>query len=171
MERYARGDPAAFADVYDAIGHRILALLLRLCGRRSVAEDLTQQTFLQMHAARATYVTGSDVMAWAFAIARRLEIDRRRRVWREVPEESGVEDIRGGATRPDDALIGTETLQRLTAALASLPENQRVAFQLLKLDGLSLAQAAEVLGVTVTAVKLRAHRAYEALRKILGEDP
>jgi len=50
-----------------------------------------------------------------------------------------------------------------------LPETQRVAFELVKEEGLSLAEAAQVLGTTVSAVKLRAHRAYEALRAVLGD--
>ena len=58
---------------------------------------------------------------------------------------------------------------RLSAELGRLPENQRVAFELIKQDGLSVAEAAQVLGTTVAAVKLRAHRAYEALRAVLAD--
>ena len=58
---------------------------------------------------------------------------------------------------------------RIGAELERLPENQRVAFELIKQDGLSVAEAAQVLGTTVAAVKLRAHRAYEALRAALAE--
>ena len=54
--------------------------------------------------------------------------------------------------------------------MEALPESQRVAFELIKYDGLSVAQAAETLGTTVTAVKLRAHRCYEALRGALRDD-
>jgi RNA polymerase sigma-70 factor (ECF subfamily) len=57
----------------------------------------------------------------------------------------------------------------LQQTLDSLPESQRVAFELIKGDGLSVAQAAETLGTTVTAVKLRAHRTYEALRSALRD--
>ena len=53
--------------------------------------------------------------------------------------------------------------------LATLPEVQRVAYQLLQQEGMSLKGAAEVLGTSVSAVKLRAHRAYQALRAVLGE--
>jgi RNA polymerase sigma-70 factor (ECF subfamily) len=58
---------------------------------------------------------------------------------------------------------------RIQRELARLPETQRVAFELVKQEGLSLAEAAQVLGTTVAAVKLRAHRAYEALRAVLGD--
>ena len=70
----------------------------------------------------------------------------------------------------DDVVIGKEMAARLEGELRRLPENQRVAFELIKNEGLSVAQAAQVLGTTVTAVKLRAHRAYEALRAVLATD-
>lgn len=171
MDRYARGDDAAFAEVYDGVGPRVLGYLVRSTADRHLAEDLAQQTFLQMHAARGTYVSGSDVVAWAFAIARCLLIDRHRRAWREVP----VEEPQAGASNdppPDEVMQAAQAATRLEQALARMPETQRVAFELLKLDGLSVAQAADVLGTTPTAVKLRAHRAYEALRASLrDEDP
>ena len=74
------------------------------------------------------------------------------------------------ADRPEQVVEAREAAQRLAGALARLPDSQRTAFELLKQDGLTLAEAAAVLGVTVTAVKLRAHRAYESLRAALGED-
>ena len=58
---------------------------------------------------------------------------------------------------------------RIERILARLPESQRTAFQLIKQEGLSVAEAAAVLGTTVAAVKLRAHRAYEALRVVVGD--
>src|SRR4051812_41474393 len=71
MERYAEGDDAAFALVYDALAERLLAFLRRRLGSMSRAEDLLQQTFLRMHRARGSFVSGSAVLPWAFAIARR----------------------------------------------------------------------------------------------------
>jgi RNA polymerase sigma-70 factor (ECF subfamily) len=62
-----------------------------------------------------------------------------------------------------------ELALRIDRALAGLPESQRAAFRLIKQEGLSVAEAAQVLGTTVAAVKLRAHRAYEALRGAIGE--
>jgi RNA polymerase sigma-70 factor (ECF subfamily) len=62
-----------------------------------------------------------------------------------------------------------EMAVRVQVVLDRLPSSQRAAFELIKQEGLSVAEAAEVLGTTVAAVKLRAHRAYEALRQALGE--
>jgi RNA polymerase sigma-70 factor (ECF subfamily) len=117
---------------------------------------------MQMSCNREAYMTGADVMPWAFAIARRLSIDafrKRRHVVGDAAFDVASED-----TGPDDALRRKEAAAALQATLDGLPEAQRAAFELVKYDGMSLAQAAETLGTTVTAVKLRAHRTYEALR-------
>jgi len=169
MERYARGDESAFASLYDAVAPRIHAYLLRQTRDRAIADDLLQLTLLQMHKKRGMYATGLPVLPWAFAIARRLYIDECRRrktdaLWsaRDVGEDDGL-----AWTRPDDEVASRETVQLIEAELARMPSNQRVAFELLKVDGLSHQDAARLLGTTVSAVKLRAFRAYSAIRAVL----
>ena len=173
MERYARGDDAAFGAIYDALAPRLYGYLVRQTRDLARAEDLVQQTLLHMHRARGSFIPGAQVTPWAFAIARRLLIDGLRRGKREVlraTDDEASEDV-AVATDPraDDLVQAQETAHRIQRELARLPEGQRVAFELIKQDGLSLAEAAEVLGTTVAAVKLRAHRAYEALRAVLGD--
>jgi RNA polymerase sigma-70 factor (ECF subfamily) len=128
---------------------------------------------LQIHRARGRFTLGGQVVPWAFAIARRLLIDMHRRGGREVlaptSDESLTELMAALDAPADDVAIAKEVGARLAEELARLPENQRVAFELIKQDGLSVAEAAQVLGTTVAAVKLRAHRAYEALRAVLAE--
>ncbi len=169
MDRYASGEDAAFGELYDLLAPKLLGVLFRQTRDRARAEDLVQQTFLQMHCARESYTTGADVLPWAFAIARRLSIDSYRRTKREVLD--GDMDLAGmiDDLGPDAALRSKQAAAALQDTFDALPESQRVAFELIKLDGLSLAQAAETLGTTVTAVKLRAHRTYEALRGALRD--
>ena len=172
MDRYARGDDAAFAEVYDLLAPRLFGFALRSTRDRGKAEDVVQQTMLQMHRARGRFVPGAEVVPWAFAIARRLVIDQHRRRGREVlaanDDDSATELLIALDAPADQIAIAKELAAALTAELAKLPENQRVAFELVKQEGLSVAQAAAVLGTTVAAVKLRAHRAYEALRAALA---
>ncbi len=170
MDRYAAGDNAAFGLVYDALAPRLYGYLLRQTRDRARAEDLLQQTMLRIHRARDRFVPGAEVTPWAFAIARRLLIDTLRRGRREVLTDDGEPDP-GPATDPgaDDRVAARELEVRLRRELDRLPASQRAAFELVKQEGLSMAEAAEVLGTTVTAVKLRAHRAYEALRTALGD--
>lgn len=174
MERYAAGDDAAFEALYDALAGRLYAYLRRHVPDPHGCDDLVQETFLRMHRARGTFMTGAAVLPWAFAIARRLVVDRGRRD-RRAP--SGLDDVDpepvnpvGATDRPEQVAEAREVARRLAQALSRLPASQRSAFELLKQDGLTLAEAAAVLGVTVTAVKLRAHRAYESIRAALGED-
>src|SRR5262249_10645468 len=141
------------------------------------AEDLVQQTLLQMHAARLAYVKGSDVIPWAFAIGRRLLIDSRRRTKKEVlfataEDDAAALDLKVERFSVPEGLVMTQELaERAEEELEKMPESHREAYLLVKQEGLSVAQAAEVLGTTSTAVKLRAHRAYEALRAALDPDP
>jgi RNA polymerase sigma-70 factor (ECF subfamily) len=172
MERYAAGEDAAFGELYDALAPRLYGYLLRQTRDRARAEDLVQQTFFRIHEARGRFIPGAEVTPWAFAIARRLLIDGVRRTKREVLR-ADAKDTEDEEAAPDDAAddvaYGKELEKKIQEELRRLPETQRVAFELVKQEGLSLAEAALVLGTTVTAVKLRAHRAYEALRSALGE--
>lgn len=172
MERYASGDDAAFAEVYDGLAPRLFGFLLRQTRDRARAEDVVQQTMLQIHRARGRFEPGAEVTPWAFAIARRLLVDQFRRGGREVlaatDEDDSADLLVALDARADDLAAARELAARLDAELRRLPENQRIAFELLKQEGLSVAEAAQVLGTTASAVKLRAHRAYEALRSALS---
>jgi RNA polymerase sigma-70 factor (ECF subfamily) len=170
MERYAAGDSAAFAQVYDALAPRLFAYLFRQTRERSRAEDLLQQTMLHIHRARDRFIPGAQVTPWAFAIARRLLVDSMRRGRREILGDGTVIDSGiASSPRADDLVQASQVAVRIELVLARLPASQRTAFQLIKQEGLTVAEAAQVLGTTVAAVKLRAHRAYEALRAGLGE--
>jgi RNA polymerase sigma-70 factor (ECF subfamily) len=170
MERYAAGDEAAFSELYDALAPRLHQFLVRQTRDDSRAEDLLQQTMLQIHCARGRFLQGADVLPWAFAIARRLLIDSYRRRKYEVATGSDPAEAATSPHQPvDDRLHSLRLAQDVERELARLPEAQRVAFELVKREGLSMKEAAQVLGTTVTAIKLRAHRAYVALRAALGD--
>ena len=180
MERYAQGDAASFGEVYDLLSPRLLAFLTRMTRDRAKAEDLMQQTFLNIHRARGRFAPGSEVVPWAFAIARRLFLDSTRRGNREVLErgERGADqddkrsifDLVESVGATAEELVDAKSLAVvIEGALSELPEQQREAFALIKQEGLSVAEAAGILGTSVGAVKLRAHRAYESLRVALGK--
>jgi RNA polymerase sigma-70 factor (ECF subfamily) len=173
MDRYACGDDSAFSELYDLLAPRLTAFLARRARDEALASDLVQQTFLQMHASRRHFTEGADVMPWAFAIARRLLIDVVRKSGREIAGIDGGSEERESVAPdlPPDRIVAQRRLAvRVGKELERVPEAQRAAFELVKRDGLSLAEAAEVLGTTVAAVKLRIHRTYEALRAALGEE-
>jgi RNA polymerase sigma-70 factor (ECF subfamily) len=103
MERYSRGDEAAFAELYDELAPRLLRFLRRATRDTFAAEDLMQQTLLHMHHARGSFIAGSPVMPWALAIARRLMTDRARRyhVERRIFWEPSADDCRSPGWRRD----------------------------------------------------------------------
>ena len=173
MERYAAGDDAAFEEVYDVLAARLHRYLRRHVRDAHRCDDLLQETFLRIHRARGTFLTGGAVLPWAFAIARRLVLDQVRRDHRapQVVSDAipGPAPAISPVARPEQVVEARELADRLAATLARLPDSQRAAFELLKREGLTVAEVAAILGVTVNAVKQRAHRAYVSLRETVGE--
>jgi len=175
MARYADGDGSAFAELYAAVAPRLYGYLVKMARTRALADDLLQQTFLKIHRARGAYVRGADPLPWIYSIAHRTFIDAVRKDRRaivnvgsddELPEiRAGIDGTQDGARdEPADPELVKTTLD----ALAALPDQQREAVVLTKLEGKSVAEAATIAGTTVGAMKVRAHRGYEALRKLLG---
>jgi RNA polymerase sigma-70 factor (ECF subfamily) len=160
MDRYAAGDDSAFADVYDTVGPRVHSFLLRQTRNGVTADDLLQQTLLQMHRRRGTYATGLPVLPWAFAIARRLYIDElRRRKTDALWSALGVEEEEHlASSSPDEELASCEVAARLEAELSRMPKTQRAAFELLKVEGLSQQEAAQAALAAVDRCSVvRAH--------------
>jgi RNA polymerase sigma-70 factor, ECF subfamily len=179
MARYCDGDASAFRELYALVAPRLLGYLMKMARQRALAEDLLQHTFLKVHRARSAYVRGADPVPWIYAIAHRTFLDEARKQKRAVvrvgegdqlPEQQA--DLRGDADdRRDEPRADPELMTAALDALAELPAQQREAVVLTKLDGKSVAEAAEIAGTTVGAMKVRAHRGYEALRKLLSARP
>jgi len=173
MDRYSAGDDTAFSELYDLVAPKLHGYLLRQTRDATRADDLLQQTMLQLHSHRATFLRGGEVFPWAFAIARRLLINSYRRRQREDSGKKKVSFMGAaeaeGPSSTDDVLHTKRKIRTIETELSRLPEAQRVAIELIKKEGLSLREVAEVLGTTSSAVKSRVHRAYEALRAALGD--
>jgi len=181
MQRYCDGEAGAFRELYALVAPRLLGYLLKMARERALADDLLQQTFLKVHRARAAYVRGADPIPWIYSIAHRTFIDETRKHKRavvRVGEAEVLPEVAAAITgesedRRDEVRGDPELVTAALDALAGLPPQQREAVVLTKLDGRTVAEAAEIAGTTVGAMKVRAHRGYEALRKLLGkpEDP
>lgn len=131
----------------------------RLFHGESDAEDLVQETLIAIHGKRATWDRGQPFTAWAFTIARHKLIDHLRRQGRRPTEPL------------DDAgeLIAHHTVEDgvarrdLSHCLSILPARQRALIQDVKVQGLSMAEAAERHGYSVAAAKVSIHRSFKAL--------
>ncbi len=176
MGRYADGEADAFQSLYRALAPRLLAYLVGILADRAASEDALQHTFIRLHESRHLYVRGADPAPWIFTIAHRVALDELRRRKRSkvrlgVAEESVPEpraDLDG--SREGSAEVPDERIEVTLGLLHLLPEAQRAAILLTKVEGRSLSEAAAITGTTVTAIKLRAHRAYVTLRKLFGKD-
>ncbi len=175
MQRYQVGDADAFRQLYALVAPKMLGYLGKLTKSRATADDLLQQTFLKIHRARGAYVVGADPLPWFYSIAHRTFIDDARKNQRAVVRSAGddVPEVPANITgvsvdRADEPRADPELARQALAALGTLPIQQREAVVLTKLEGKSVAEAAEIAGTTVGAMKVRAHRGYEALRKLLS---
>jgi|SRR4051812_45856146 RNA polymerase sigma-70 factor (ECF subfamily) len=175
MDRYADGDASAFPILYDAIAPRIEGLVRRRTRDASRIDDVVQQTFERIHRARGTFIRGSDVLSWAFKIARNLCLDLGVQGWRERPAdgEAGADPIAQAVAEVVDAervAMARETLGHLVRAFRALPERQQLALELVRVEGFSMAAAAENLGVTLPSLKMSVFRGAAALRDAVLED-
>jgi RNA polymerase sigma-70 factor (ECF subfamily) len=176
MERYARGEDRAFAELHAGLAPRLSRFLRRLTGRDDLAEDLTQEALLRMHRARGSFRPGGAAVPWALAIARNCHIDHlraaRARVKVAAPtaldrDSTPPAELGDTSETAEQWHIAQQTASIVERELARMTVARREAFLLLRFEGLSVAEAAAVLGTTESAVKLRAFHAYEALRNAL----
>ncbi|MCU0244939.1 MAG: RNA polymerase sigma factor [Bryobacter sp.] len=163
---YQAGDEQAVARLVARCGPMLFRFFYGLGSPPAEAEDLVQETWLRIHQARRTYRPDAPAMPWLFAIARHARADayrRRARIERaEVKMAALPEPIAPAAASP-----GQPDTFRL---LQRLPDAQREVLVMLKGEGMSLEEVAAATSSTVGAVKQKAHRAYENLRRFLRGD-
>jgi RNA polymerase sigma-70 factor (ECF subfamily) len=162
------GDAKAYERLLREATPRIRALCRARIRNSADAEDAVQDTLLTLHTLRHTYDPSRPFGPWLTAIAMRRAVDRLRRHGRTAGRESGLDDLPEAA-----AAVQPEAEQRLVArnlrdAVSELPESQRTALRLAKLEDLSLAEASARSGLSVGALKVATHRAMHALRRRFG---
>lgn len=172
MVRYAAGDPNAFPEIFAALAPRLRQMLRRLCGSEQLAQDLTQETFLRIHRARGSFASDQRVVPWVYTIARNCYASYARSPRARIARgcrELELHALCGGVeSNAEEAAAARQTAAVVARALADMAVVHREAFALLRLEGHSVADAAELLGATESAIKLRAFRASESLRASLG---
>lgn len=160
------------ARAYDTLLRDCLPLLRAICRRRihnaAEAEDAVQDTLLTLHQVRATYDPARPFRPWLAAIAERRAVDRLRRHGRRGGRE--VEITEADEFAASEGHEGEERVaaRQLREAVAELPQAQRDALQLTKIQDLPLAEASKRAGTTVGAMKVATHRALHSLRRRFG---
>jgi RNA polymerase sigma-70 factor (ECF subfamily) len=132
-------------------------------------EDIVQDILMSLHSVRHTYDPARPFMPWLMTIAARRIADAARRLSSRAANETTVE-IMPETFSMDDTKSAQDTSddqEAIRMALGSLPEGQREAIELMKLQGLSLQEASERTGKSVAALKVTVHRAIKAMREAL----
>ena len=167
-------DSGAVVERYRALIHRYVS---RLVGDASLADDLTQETFLRVHQHLGKLKDAAAVEAWLYRIATNVSYDHfRRREHREpaLPLASPDDDGEGAvveeaALRPDQLLEQREMSDCVVRFLVALPSAHRQVLLLHDLQGYTDPEIAQMLGLSLQNVKIRLHRARVRLRAALGE--
>ncbi len=162
------GDSGAYHDFLKQLSAHLRAFLRRrLTQLPDEVEDLVQEILLAVHNQRHTYNAKQPLTAWVHAIARYKLIDMlRRRTGHEALNDPFDDEIDVLAASDTEAMEAKRDLAKL---LAQLPDRQRLRIQYVKLDGLSVVEAARMTGMTESAVKVGVHRGLKALAaKIRG---
>jgi RNA polymerase sigma-70 factor, ECF subfamily len=161
-------------DLYDRWYGPVRAFLASRMQDDAAAEDLAQETFARVYTSLADLRDPEKAKAWIFRIAHNLYVDRVRASRREpgtMPEgdeEERIEDPAGEVFA--DETERREMSQCVREKIALLPEPQRTVVILFDLEEFSHQEIAEVLGLSVGAVKVRLHRARQALKEILARE-
>jgi RNA polymerase sigma-70 factor, ECF subfamily len=175
MLRAKQGDGAAFTELVDKYKQPVMNLAFRTLRDLTEAEDLAQNAFVQAWKSASRYEPTAKFSTWLFTIARNLclnEIRRRTRhpaesldQTRDDADDQPLYQVEDKRVAPaTEALLRGELVEKVEAALAILPENQRTALLLCREEELSYEEIAAVLGCSLSATKSLIHRARETLK-------
>jgi RNA polymerase sigma-70 factor (ECF subfamily) len=169
MERYKAGDRTAITEIFRRYAPLLLRVMQHQLGAREDAYDLVQQTFLQLHRSKDDFRAGAQLRPWLLTIAINLRHRHFRRMGTRSEislEPSTLESLHTGSSVKDAADAGCD----VRAVLSGLPADQRDVIVLHWIEGLSFSEVALIVGASLSAVKVRAHRGYVAIRKIFADD-
>jgi RNA polymerase sigma-70 factor (ECF subfamily) len=173
MQLVQAGDDVAFATLYDQLAGAVFGTVKRVLRDPAMSEEVTQEVFVELWRTAARFdPERASVSTWAITIARRRAVDRvrreqsqRDRIERSATQRPPVEDA------PDDAVVASLESERVSRALAELPEEQRIVIQMAFIDGDSHGEIAERLDLPLGTVKGRVRLGLKKLGGRLGAAP
>jgi RNA polymerase sigma-70 factor (ECF subfamily) len=163
------GDRDAYRLLVRRYGDVLHAHALRMVGCQDTAAELVQQALVKGYRKLSSCREPDRVGAWLFRILANLSRDHVRSPRRRDVPLAVLPDIPSGGGTPDEAAAGAEIRARVHDALSHLTPEQREAFVLKHVEGRSYEEIAAVMDLSVAALKMRVHRAREALRGLLEE--
>jgi RNA polymerase sigma-70 factor (ECF subfamily) len=183
--RYRRGQTEAFGVLLRRYERELYGYLRRYVGDASLAEDVFQNTFLQLHLKVGHYERGRPVRPWLYTIATNQAIDALRRAGRHQavslderhePDGAGeaqtlMEMLASREPEPPDSAGGLERGERVRAGIGRLPDFLRQVLLMAYFQGLKYREIADALGIPVGTVKSRLHAALVKLHEVLNTSP
>jgi RNA polymerase sigma-70 factor (ECF subfamily) len=167
LVRVISGDRAAFDSIMRAQENRVFSVCLRILGDRDNALDATQETFLTVFRKASQFKGDSALGTWIYRIAVNTCYDQIRKSGRK-PTESLTDHVEPFDASAEDAIDAAGLRPEIERALAALPIDFRAAVVLSDLEGMSLPEVAEALGIPVGTVKSRVFRGRRLLAERLG---
>lgn len=169
VRRIAEGDPAAFTMLVERHLDRVVRLAERMMGNRAEAEDVAQEVFTRVWQHAKNWQSGkARYSTWLHRVTVNLCQDRLRRR-REVDLDQ-VAEMPSNLPAADTVMNQKTVARRISAAMAELPERQRIAITLCHFEGMGNKEAAEVLNISVEALESLLARGRRALKsKLAGE--
>ncbi len=170
------GKELAFKTIVDSYQNMVFNTCLSIVKSEEDAEDISQEVFVQVYQSIGSFKGESKLSTWIYRIATTKSLDHERKKKRKkrfgfvksiFGDESEVMINPPDFNHPGVALDKKENAARLFKAIDKLPENQKIAFILNKVEGLSYQEVSEVMEVSVSSVESLLHRAKNNLRKIL----
>ena len=179
MLAWQGGDERAFERLVEAYSGQVYALLTRFLGRHPGREDLAQEVFLRVVRSRDRYQPTARFTTWLYRIVFNLAVNETQRAAGREPLSIDRPALRGEGEGPREVTDATavdpsaglerdDVVQAVRAAIAALPETQRMALLLAKYEDMPYVDIASVLGSTEKAIKSLIHRARENLRARLA---
>ena len=169
MRASLRGDAAAYRILLGGLSASLRAYFKRRLARigrsASEAEDLTQETLMAIHSRRHTYHPSAPFLPWVHAIARYKLIDHLRRT-RATSTDVPIEQAKDLVAESDYA--AAESAQDIQRLMGKLPGKMRGAIESVKLEGLSVAEAAQRTGISESDVKISVHRGLKKLTEAVS---
>lgn len=167
MRRGQDGDQAAYAAVLRALLPKVRLMVRRRVADEALVDDIVQDVLLAIHRVRHTYDPGRPILPWIAAIASARTIDALRRRGRSDRRELAGEAAIFDQADPDaiGRMEGFAVARELDGLLGQLPARQRRAVELVGLQELSLAEAAQASSLSISAIKSLLHRAFTSLRQ------
>jgi RNA polymerase sigma-70 factor (ECF subfamily) len=169
MARAQEGDGVAYAELLTMLASTARVYARHRLGETPTIDDVVQETLLSVHAARRSYDARRPFAPWFYAILSNRLADARRRARRLASRELPDAPAPERSTLPPVHEVMGFDVASVYAAVDALPARQRAIVRALKLRGESVREVADRMGMSPSAVKVAAHRAYRTLRRLLGE--